>query len=285
VLTLSGVSVGFQGVSLLSDLTLDLPKPGIYVVFGKSGSGKSLIAKVLARQVRPSAGTIKVLDADMSKRPAKALSDISFAFEDSGPPVNMRALDYIYYFAEANRISGAKARTRLLEWFPSALVESWRVSLLLEMPSSQRRMVEAAKALVLARPIAVIDGVFGVVGDAEGQVLLEALAKYTAGGRLALLLSPRPPHSAEMLVGVFELGDGTVQPAGAGVHGVSGAVTITFGSFSYRAAQAIDESAPFDVVHRYDEGVRLRPKGSLADVIAFFEERGIVIKSVSVEED
>jgi len=269
---------------VLSDFTLDLPKPGVYCVFGRSGCGKSLVAKVLARQVRPQSGTVKVRGADLAKQPARALSDMAFAFEESGPPENMRALDYIYYFAEVNGIRNPEARTRLQAWFPPAMVEAWSSGWLLEMPSSARRIVEAAKALALARPVVVIDGVFGIVSDAEGQTLLDALAKYAADERLALIFSPRPPHSSEALAGVFEMKGGSVQPAGAAIHGAGGLVTVAFGSFTYRALQVVDGSAPFEVVQTFDEGVRLRPKGGLSDVVAFFEERGIAIKSLTVEE-
>lgn len=69
---LEGVSRMVAGRALLQPLTLELPARRMVGLIGHNGSGKSTLLKLLARQLPPSAGTIRLGDAPLPQWGARA---------------------------------------------------------------------------------------------------------------------------------------------------------------------------------------------------------------------
>ena len=61
---LDGVSAGYPGRTVLSDVTLDVRTREVLAVVGPNGAGKSTLLKTLARQLKPTAGTVLVSGED-----------------------------------------------------------------------------------------------------------------------------------------------------------------------------------------------------------------------------
>jgi putative ABC transport system ATP-binding protein len=73
-IVLSGVTVSEDGrVKQLDGISLSLPTDGKIAVIGGTGSGKDVLGQVLARQVLPSAGTIKIDGEDFFRLPEYVL--------------------------------------------------------------------------------------------------------------------------------------------------------------------------------------------------------------------
>jgi putative ABC transport system ATP-binding protein len=56
---LAGVSLAIDGVTILDDVTLEVPDAGITVLVGPSGAGKSMLLRLLNRLEVPSAGQVR----------------------------------------------------------------------------------------------------------------------------------------------------------------------------------------------------------------------------------
>src|SRR3954470_16410252 len=73
-MVLSGVTVSEDGrVKLLDSISLSLPTDARVAVIGGSGSGKDVLGQVLARQVFPNGGTIKIDGQDFFQLPEYVL--------------------------------------------------------------------------------------------------------------------------------------------------------------------------------------------------------------------
>lgn len=60
VIQLSGVQLKLSGRQLLQDFDWQLPDPGAYLLLGPTGSGKSLLARVLTGRLRPQRGAVLI---------------------------------------------------------------------------------------------------------------------------------------------------------------------------------------------------------------------------------
>lgn len=74
--TLEGVSVAVEGRTLLHTLDLELPRGRVVGLIGHNGSGKSTLVKVLAGQLAPGSGLVR-----LGGRPLSAWNSRAFARE------------------------------------------------------------------------------------------------------------------------------------------------------------------------------------------------------------
>lgn len=65
MISVHNLSKSFAGKSVLSDLSLEIPDGTIYGMYGKSGIGKSTLAKVLCGVLTPDSGEILVDDVSL----------------------------------------------------------------------------------------------------------------------------------------------------------------------------------------------------------------------------
>ena len=67
VLSVEGVTVGFNGRNVLEDLNLDVYRGEILGFIGPSGAGKSVLMRAILRLLPRQAGAIRILGTDYDK--------------------------------------------------------------------------------------------------------------------------------------------------------------------------------------------------------------------------
>jgi branched-chain amino acid transport system permease protein len=69
LLDVRGISKEYGGLSVLADVSLALPKRGLFALCGPNGAGKSTLLNVIGGSVPPSAGEVVLSGADITRRP------------------------------------------------------------------------------------------------------------------------------------------------------------------------------------------------------------------------
>jgi phospholipid/cholesterol/gamma-HCH transport system ATP-binding protein len=87
VIKIRGLEKAFQDYAVLCGIDLDLYQGENLVVLGRSGSGKSVLIKLISGLLRPDSGSIEVLGQDVLKLTEKQLQQlrirIGFSFQNS----------------------------------------------------------------------------------------------------------------------------------------------------------------------------------------------------------
>lgn len=87
VITLNGVVKSFEGNLVLNGIDLDLHKGENLVVMGRSGTGKSVLIKIIVGLLTPESGTVNVLGMDVNHINPRELHElrlrIGFIFQKS----------------------------------------------------------------------------------------------------------------------------------------------------------------------------------------------------------
>src|SRR5690606_12887739 len=87
VITVKGVSKSFGDLHVLRGVNLELFKGENLVVLGRSGTGKSVLIKLISGLLKPDQGTIEVLGEQVDQLDEKALQQlrlkIGFSFQNS----------------------------------------------------------------------------------------------------------------------------------------------------------------------------------------------------------
>src|SRR5213595_1484381 len=87
VISIKSLYRSFEGNEVLKGVDLDLHKGENLIVLGRSGSGKSVLIKIIAGLMKPDKGIVKVLGKDVHKLNKKELIElrlkIGFLFQHS----------------------------------------------------------------------------------------------------------------------------------------------------------------------------------------------------------
>jgi peptide/nickel transport system ATP-binding protein len=94
LLKVEDIGAGYGGVTVLSDISLHLPKGQTLAVVGESGSGKSTLARVTTGLLPPSSGSVsfdgKVMSAELKGRTKEELRRIQMIYQIADTAMNPR---------------------------------------------------------------------------------------------------------------------------------------------------------------------------------------------------
>jgi cell division transport system ATP-binding protein len=204
-----GLQYGFgsrKGPVVLRDISFTIPEGGFRWLQGPSGAGKSSLMRLLHLAVRPSAGSVTVLGADVGKLKRAALAPlrrrIGMVFQD------FRLLDHLSAFdnvALPLRIAGrAEAEIRsdvkdMLRWVGLIEKADQRPA---ELSGGEQQRVAIARAVAVRPNLMLADEPTGNLDDVQAQRLMRLLAELNRLGTTVIvathndaLVARHPGHS------------------------------------------------------------------------------------------
>jgi len=92
-----GLTRRFGRADAVRDLTMDVPKGGIFALIGPNGAGKTTTIKVLMNLLRPSAGSARVLGVESTALGVRELRRIGYVSENQRLPDWMSPRDLIRF--------------------------------------------------------------------------------------------------------------------------------------------------------------------------------------------
>ena len=171
---------GRKVVRAVDDLTISVAKGETLGVVGESGCGKSTVARLLIRLLRPDRGTL-VLDGDPVDEPHgitvnELRRQVQMVFQDSYASLNPRLTigETLAFAPKAHGVSAAEARARSRDLLAKVGLdpESYAERYPHELSGGQRQRVNIARALALRPRLVILDeAVSALDKSVEAQVL------------------------------------------------------------------------------------------------------------------
>ncbi len=189
VVAIAHLEKSFGANAVLKDINVELENGENLVVFGKSGSGKSVLIKCLVGLITPDAGKVTILGEDISKLSIKELNElrkkIGFLFQSGALYDSMTVRE--------NLIFPLRGDKKLKEEDKNALAEEVLENVGLKeaidkMPSElsggMRKRVGLARTLILKPEIILYDepttGLDPITSKEISQLILDVQKKYKA---------------------------------------------------------------------------------------------------------
>lgn len=88
---LDGLTVRYGKLTAVEDLSLEVPKGGVFALLGRNGSGKSSTVRCLLGQQRPTAGRSRILGFDSWKKRRRAMERVGVVPENPDVPPDTTA--------------------------------------------------------------------------------------------------------------------------------------------------------------------------------------------------
>ena len=179
------LSKRYRRASALTECTVTVPEGRVCALIGPNGAGKTTLLRILAGLVRPSAGSVTVLDGEPRQDPA-FLADIGFLAQEIPLYRGFTAEDHLRVGAHLNpRWDAALARTRLAEL---KIPLNQRVGTL---SGGQRAQVALVMTLAKRPRLLLLDEPFAALDPLARRNFVAALASAVTdeAGRLTVVLS------------------------------------------------------------------------------------------------
>lgn len=179
---------GVRAVTVLREVSLDLPTGRIVGIVGESGSGKSTLARAVAGLVPVRDGQVSIGEKTFGpRRSRKDRRRVQMAFQDPSTSLNPRmTVEQTLFDALVGPRSSKAARTDEL-LAAVGLEQRHRRSLPADLSGGQRQRVSLARALAAQPDVLICDEVTSALDAPTRFAILSLLADLQAEHRFTLL--------------------------------------------------------------------------------------------------
>jgi phospholipid/cholesterol/gamma-HCH transport system ATP-binding protein len=188
VISIRNLYKSFGEVSVLSGINLDVQKGENFVVMGRSGSGKSVLIKIIAGLLQPDSGSVSVLGMEVNKLSRKQLQELrlklGFIFQSSALYDSMSIRENLEFSLIRNyhHLTHGE-RTRMVEGVLDAVGLGDKID---EMPADlsggQVKRIGIARTLILRPGIMLYDeptaGLDPITCTEINQLINEVQCRY-----------------------------------------------------------------------------------------------------------
>jgi iron(III) transport system ATP-binding protein len=150
------VSKHYGDVAAVSGVSFTVASGTLVTLLGPSGCGKTTILRLIAGLELPTAGTIRIGDADVTEVPA-AERDVSMVFQSYALFPHMSVLQNVGYGLTVSGMPKAQVRDRARAALATAGLTGLDRRLPSELSGGQQQRVAVARALVLEPAVLLFD--------------------------------------------------------------------------------------------------------------------------------
>ncbi len=188
VISIAGLYKSFGELDVLKGIDLTVPKGENIAVLGKSGSGKSVLIKIIVGLLRPDRGTVTVLGKPVDKLARKELDAlrlrIGFSFQSSALYDSMSVYQNLAFPLTMNvkNLTRKEVDTAVSEALEAVGLEQKARQMPSELSGGQRKRIGIARTLILKPEIMLYDeptaGLDPVTSAEINQLINDVQQKY-----------------------------------------------------------------------------------------------------------
>lgn len=195
-LDVRGITVSFDGVTVLDDVDLTAAPGEVVAVTGRSGSGKSTLLRVVAGIVRPDRGSVWIDGVDVTDV-ATARRGVGMVFQDNQLFPHLSTRDNIAYGPRRRGVDRRRARSIAEEWLARVGLAGFGPRSVTELSGGEAKRVALARTLAASPSIVLLDEpLTGLDRELHDRLALELAALLRAEQLTTLLVTHDPSEAA-----------------------------------------------------------------------------------------
>lgn len=205
---------GGHRITILDDVTLDIPEKQRIAIVGPSGSGKSTLLGLMAGLDRPTSGSIKLDGVEITTMQESALAryrreKIGYIFQSFHLIPTLTALENVLVPLELAGTPSAGARARDL--LDAVGLKDRLHHYPVQLSGGEQQRVAVARAFACRPPILLADEPTGNLDSATGQYVIELLLDLHRDYGTTLVLVTHERDVASLMQRVITLRDGRIE--------------------------------------------------------------------------
>jgi phospholipid/cholesterol/gamma-HCH transport system ATP-binding protein len=195
-IALEGVRIGFEDREVLRGVSFHVAPGETLALLGETGSGKTLLLKMVAGLLRPDAGRIRVLGNDVTSMPERDLLPfrrrLGFVFQEGALFDSLTVADNVAYRLQEEETAEEEIEARVDESLGFVEMQHAKDKLPGELSGGMRRRVAIARALITRPPIVLYDSPTAGLDPVTAQTIITLILRLRdVYGVTALLATQR----------------------------------------------------------------------------------------------
>ena len=224
VVIFENVSIGFEGRTVLDDISFTVQPGEQRVIFGPAGTGKSVLLKLVDGLIRPDSGSIKVFgesiehmrEVDLFKLRAR----IGMVFQESALFDSLTVEDNVAYRLHEDGVNPEEAHTRAIEALKFSALENAEAKFPAELSGGMRRRASIARAIVTGPDLILYDSPTGGLDPITSTTIVELIVKQRdVSHTTSLLITHRLQDAFTLATHRFNPDEKRMLPIEKGDHG------------------------------------------------------------------
>ncbi|HMD30625.1 MAG TPA: ATP-binding cassette domain-containing protein [Candidatus Acidoferrales bacterium] len=180
-IALDGVRIAFDDREVLRGVSFSVAPRETLVLLGETGTGKTLLLKMIAGLLRPDAGTIRVLGHDVTAMREPELLPfrrrLGFVFQESALFDSLTVADNVAYRLHEEGVDDDEIEARVDESLRFVEMEGAKDKLPGDLSGGMRRRVSIARALITNPPIVLYDSPTAGLDPVTAQTIITLILR------------------------------------------------------------------------------------------------------------
>ena len=179
----------------LDNVSVSVPKGGIFGLLGPNGAGKTTLIRIINRITIPNGGEVlfdgrPITQSDVEK--------IGYLPEERGLYRKMEVGDQAMYLAQLKGMSAAEARKALKEWFVRFGIQDWWKKKVEELSKGMAQKVQFITTVVHKPSLMILDEPFSGFDPVNAELIRKEILRLKDEGA-TIILSTHNMESVEVL--------------------------------------------------------------------------------------
>jgi len=187
-----------DGTEANRHIDLEVRRGEVVTILGPNGAGKTTFLRQLSTELRPTAGSITVFDADAIKEPAHAKRAMGITPQEAGVFERLTVREHFEFFARFKRLPKKAARAAAHEVIADLGLEAETNRRVGTLSGGQRRRILIGLALLGHPPLLVLDEPTTGLDPSSRHAVWRVIRRAVSDGA-AVILSTHYMEEAERL--------------------------------------------------------------------------------------
>jgi phospholipid/cholesterol/gamma-HCH transport system ATP-binding protein len=158
LLKVDEVTKGFNGKTVLERISCEFFNNEVHVILGKSGTGKSVLLKMIIGLIKPDLGKISIDDQDLFENAKENDLILSYIFQSSALLNSLTVIDNVTIFLDEHNVGSKQERVTKAYGILSDLgIQDAANKMPSELSGGMRKRVAIARSLIISPDILLYD--------------------------------------------------------------------------------------------------------------------------------
>ena len=206
-LEVDGVTVRFDGVTVLDGISLTVSDGEVVALLGPSGSGKSTLLRVIAGILVPDEGTVRLDGLDVGDVPTHR-RDVGMVFQDNQLFPHRDVLANVAFGLKMAGVGREERNERADAWLARVGLAGFGTRPVTELSGGEAKRVALARTLIAAPRVVLLDEpLTGLDRELHDRLAVELGRILRDAGTTAVLVTHDPDEAATVADRVVALAD------------------------------------------------------------------------------